>query len=166
MASVPVTLVGVAYTDRTGNPPVHLTIVAEMYTTGLSVGGGPVQPPLGFWGGVAPPTVTHPIAPGGPPPGIWGGAPPYVDIGGPGPQPRPEHPIVLPPVEPGGPPVEIWPSPGHPAHPIVLPDPPVNPPDEDGFIKPPPPGGGWSYHEDYGWMYSPGGQAAGPKKTA
>jgi hypothetical protein len=40
---------------------------------------------------------THPIAPGGQPPGIWGGAPPYVDIGFPGPQPRPEHPIVLPP---------------------------------------------------------------------
>ena len=33
-----------------------------------------------------------------PPLGIWGGRPPnYVDIGGPGPQPHPEHPIVLPP---------------------------------------------------------------------
>jgi hypothetical protein len=95
----------------------------------------PGGPPLGFWGGTAPPWVSHPIAPGGPPPqiwpspgvpthpiynppypsqgpgfpthpiapggpglGFWGGTPPnYVDIGGPGPQPRPEHPIVLPP---------------------------------------------------------------------
>jgi hypothetical protein len=45
---------------------------------GLGVGGGPM--------------------PGGPPLGFWGGRPPeYVDIGGPGPQPHPEHPIVLPP---------------------------------------------------------------------
>ena len=34
---------------------------------------------------------------------------------------RPAHPIVLPPTEPGKPPVVIWPSPGHPEHPIVLP---------------------------------------------
>jgi hypothetical protein len=33
-----------------------------------------------------------------PPLGIWGGKPPpYVDIGGPPSQPKPEHPIVLPP---------------------------------------------------------------------
>jgi hypothetical protein len=62
----------------------------------------PGGPPPGYWGGVAPPLPTPPIyfpPPGGQPPlGIWGGRPPnYVDIGGPGPQPRPEHPIVLPP---------------------------------------------------------------------
>lgn len=84
-------------------------------------GPGPVYPAHPIAGG---PWPTHPIAgpqppqpgqpPGGgahpshpiyfppegsqPPLGFWGGvAPPYVDIGGPGPQPRPEHPIVLPP---------------------------------------------------------------------
>jgi hypothetical protein len=88
-----------------------------------------------------------PIAPGGAPPGIWGGTPPnYVDIGGPGPQPHPEHPIVLPPgtekpppgiwheiefpmnpiapggqpthpIAPGGPPLQIWGDPILPAEP-------------------------------------------------
>jgi hypothetical protein len=99
---------------------IPIVIVGELSYSGLSVGGGPMPggPPLGFWGGVAPPypshpiapggpppqvwpgpgVPTHPIAPGGPPPGYWGGvAPPYVDIGGPAPQPQPEHPIVLPP---------------------------------------------------------------------
>jgi hypothetical protein len=81
---------------------------------------------------------THPIVipPGSelPPLDIWGGKPPpFVDIGGPGAQPKPEHPIVLP---PDGPPLVIWggaplPHPGHPiapggtppkpAHPIVIP---------------------------------------------
>lgn len=128
MASVPVTLVGVAYGDKTGNAPTPVTIVAEMYTTGLSVGGGPM--------------------PGGPPLGIWGGAPPYVDIGGPAPQPRPEHPIVLPPIEPGGPPV-------YPSHPIAYPPPPEG-------AKPPPPGGGWGYSPDYGWGYFPMGSGPQP----
>jgi hypothetical protein len=64
--------------------------------------GSPGQPPLGIWGGGNVPMPTPPIyfpPPGSQPPlGIWGGRPPnYVDIGGPGPQPRPEHPIVLPP---------------------------------------------------------------------
>src|SRR4029077_20293448 len=88
---------------------------------GLAAAPGGASP--GYWGGVSPPYPTHPIAPGGRPPGIWGpndprptppiyfpppGGPPplgiwggrppaYVDIGGPGPQPKPEHPIVLPP---------------------------------------------------------------------
>jgi hypothetical protein len=53
----------------------------------------PGGPPLGFWGGTAPPWVSHPIAPGGP---------------------EVTHPIA-----PGGPPPGIWPSPGHPAHPIA-----------------------------------------------
>jgi hypothetical protein len=84
------------------------------------------QPPPGYWGGVAPPTVTHPIAPGGPPPGYWGGvapplpthpiapggqppgywggvAPPWVDNTLPGSQPHPSHPIA-----PGGRPPGIW----------------------------------------------------------
>ena len=39
----------------------------------------------------------------GQPPGIWGGAPPYVDIGGPGWQPRPSRPIA-----PGGRPPGYW----------------------------------------------------------
>jgi hypothetical protein len=63
-------------------------------------GGGPGGPPLGTWGGDAPwpGYATPPIAPGGQPPGIWGGRPPnYVDIGGPGHQPHPSHPIA-----PGG----------------------------------------------------------------
>jgi hypothetical protein len=73
-----------------------------------------------------------------PPLGFWGGRPPnYVDIGGPGPQPRPEHPIYFPP--PGQPPLGIWGPPDmppgfwgggmgpgvkpqpRPEHPIVLP---------------------------------------------
>jgi hypothetical protein len=65
----------------------------------------------------------------------------------------PTPPIYLPPYEPGGPPVTIWPSPGHPAHPIVLP--PLPPPPAEGG-KPPPPDGGWGYHPDYGWGYFPG----------
>jgi hypothetical protein len=125
MATVPVTLIGVVYTDKTGNAPHPVTIVAEMHTTGLSVGGGPMpggpQPPLGIWGG--------PFDP-----------------------PHAEHPIYWP---PGTQP--------HPDHSLPLPQPPTGPADENGFVKPPPPGGGWSYHEDYGWMYSPGGQTPGPK---
>jgi hypothetical protein len=70
-------------------PPIHLPP------------GGGGQPP-GYWGGGNVPMPTPPIyfPPAGsqPPLGIWGGAPPpYVDIGGPAPQPKPEHPIVLPP---------------------------------------------------------------------
>jgi hypothetical protein len=77
-----------------------------------------------------------------PPLGIWGGAPPpYVDIGGPGWQPRPSHPIapgggggggfpshpiyqppgIWGPTDPrpgwglpGGPPPTVWPGPGRP----------------------------------------------------
>lgn len=63
------------------------------------------QPPLGTWGGVAPP---------------------YVDIGGPGPQPpagaHPAHPIVIPPdaIGPGLPSHPIY-LPVYPGHPIVIP---------------------------------------------
>jgi hypothetical protein len=93
----------------------------------------PGGPPPGIW--PSPGHPAHPIAPGGAPPGIWGGTPPnYVDIGGPGPQPHPEHPIVLPPGTPkpplgiwsepiippgiwGGPPLQIWGDPILPAEP-------------------------------------------------
>jgi len=52
--------------------------------------------------------------------------------------------------------------------PIINPDPPVDPPpggtpDNGGFLKPPPPEGGWGYHQDYGWVYAPGTGGAGPK---
>src|SRR4029077_13122961 len=106
MASIPVTFQGVlTYSD-------------------VGVGGGPMP------GG---PQPSHPIAPGGPPLGFWGGtAPPYVDIGGPGPQPpsgaHPSHPIYYPPYVDAGPPA----AQPHPEHPIVLPpDLPPTLPDPD-----------------------------------
>jgi hypothetical protein len=76
-----------------------VVIVGEIYNADLSIGGGPIYPgapvapshpwvppsPPGYWGGVAPPVPTHPIAPGGQPPGYWGGvAPPRPDQGLPG----------------------------------------------------------------------------------
>ena len=68
----------------------------------------------------------------------------------------------------GPPGITLPPNPGYPpvaGHP--LPDPPQQPPtgtpDEDGFIKPPPPNGGWGYHEDLGWLWSPGTSNPGPK---
>jgi hypothetical protein len=146
----------------------RVAIVGEAYLADLSIGGGPIMPgpqppgypshpwvppppypdqglppiPPGYWGGVAPPWPTHPIAPGGPPPrpthpiapggrppGIWGGPPLYPDQGLPGPQPTPTPPIYLPPgtipgVKPEHPiyiPPSIWPNPGVPTHPIALP---------------------------------------------
>jgi hypothetical protein len=107
--------------------PPFLALITPI---GDTSGGG--QPP-GYWGGVAPPLPTHPIAPGGPPLGIWGGyRPPYVDIGGPGPQPHPEHPIYIPapPTSPPGSPpiaVQLPVFPWTPSHPIQLP-PEVAPP--------------------------------------
>jgi hypothetical protein len=141
-----VTIVGIE--TRSDGTSENVTIVGMASLTGLGVGGGPVKPPLG----------------------IWGGKPPeYVDIGGPAPQPKPEHPIVLPPPN-GGPPPEIWPSPGHPSHPIVLPPidnlpPPGGQPDDDGFVKPPPADGGWAYHQEYGWGLYPKPGEAGPKAS-
>lgn len=100
---------------------------------------------LGVGGGPIYPPEQPPS--GGQPPGIWGGPiDPYPDHGLPGAQPRPEHPIVMPPDQP---PTE----------------PPTGPADEDGFIKPPPADGGWAYHNEYGWLYSPGPTQAGPKKA-
>lgn len=82
---------------------VPVTFVGEVFYSDRGVGGGPM--------------------PGGPPLGIWGGRPPaYVDIGGPGPQPGPSHPIVIPPdaIAPGVPTHPIY-LPVYPAHPIVIP---------------------------------------------
>ena len=78
----------------------------------------PGGPPPVIWPG--PGFPAHPIAP--PPPGIWGGRPPYVDIGGPGPQPGPSHPIVIPPdlIAPGVPSHPVY-IPVYPAHPITIP---------------------------------------------
>jgi hypothetical protein len=134
-------------------------------------------PPLGTWGGAGEPFPTPPIVivppqePGGPPIFIWGGGnepfptppiviippdkpeePPLVIWGG-APIPLPEHPIA-----PGGKPPTIWPSPGQPAHPIVIPPPPEEfpkPPAE--VVKPPPEEGGWGYAEPPGvWFFVPG----------
>jgi hypothetical protein len=95
---------------------IPVTFVGYMHYTDVGVGGGPMP------GG---PFPSHPIAPGGPVPplGTWGGRPPnYVDIGLPGPQPHPEHPIVIPPdaIAPGVPTHPIY-IPVYPAHPIVIP---------------------------------------------
>lgn len=93
-----------------------------------------------------------PIYPGQPPSGGGGGGgehPAFPIWGPPG--------TVFPP-GPGYPPVA-----GHP-----LPEPPTEtPPGEagdDGFVKPPPEGGGWGYSEAYGWMYKPQAGQAGPKR--
>jgi len=82
---------------------VPVTFQGVLFFSDVGVGGGPMP------GG---PYPAHPIAPGGPPLGFWGGtAPPYVDIGLPGQQPGiwpspghpsqvpgfPTNPIVLPP---------------------------------------------------------------------
>ena len=78
MAAVPITIVGTLTSGAKDGGSEQVTLVGIASLTGLEVGGGPM--------------------PGGPPLGFWGGRPPeYVDIGGPGPQPHPEHPIVLPP---------------------------------------------------------------------
>ena len=111
-------------------PPVHPAhpIVPP---GGYPPSGGGGNPP-GIWGGgphPAPPIYYpgQPPAGGGSPPGIWGGPPAYVDIGGPLPQPIPGWPpVAMPPIY-YPPDSEQPPSGGngeHPAHPIVVPDPP------------------------------------------
>jgi hypothetical protein len=97
MAALPITLIGQATTDSSG----QTTFIGLAVVTGLQVGGGPAEPPLGIWGG-RPPLYPDQGLPGPQPrpPGIWGGAPPYVDIGGPGSQPGPDQ--GLPGPQPGG----------------------------------------------------------------
>jgi len=142
MAAIPVTIVG-TFTNADGTA-VGGTLEGSLSFTGLGVGGGPAQPPLGIWGPTDP-RPTHPIAPGGQPPGIWGPPGPWPTppihippeagaqppgIWGPT-DPRPTPPIYLPPgTIPGTPehPIFIPPgSPGVPAHPIVLPPSPEPP---------------------------------------
>jgi hypothetical protein len=126
------------------SPPIANVPGAPGYQPPLGIW-GPGQMPPGFWGGGMGPGV-RPQPPGGPPLGTWGGvAPPYVDIGGPGPQPTPTPPIYFPP--PGSsPPLGTWggvappyvdiggpgPQP-RPEHPIVLPPdlPATTPPPEE-----------------------------------
>ena len=112
-----------------------VVIVGEIYNADLSIGGGPVMPPV---------FPAHPIAPGGPPP-VAGWTPPGY---------HPAHPIA-----PGGPPPTVMPPiyyPPYPAHPIVLPPdggggaPPEGPPDTGG-------GGRWAYSPIYGWVWLPAG---------
>ena len=119
----------------------HLALIT-IIDPGLSVGYPlPPVPPLGTWGGVAPPYPAHPIAPGGPPLGTWGGvAPPYPShpIAPGGPSGPPPWGIQLPPGGPGQPPLGIWGGgnvpmptppiylppgtiPGAPEHPIYIP---------------------------------------------
>jgi hypothetical protein len=145
-----------------GAPPGYWGGVAPPY---VDIGFPMPQPPTGrppvypahpIAGG---PWPTHPIAGPQPPqqrpPGYWGGvAPPYVDIGGPGPQPTPTPPIYFPP-EGAPPPLGIWGPPtmppGYwgggmgpgvkpqpkPEHPIVLPPdlPETTPPPEQVPIE-------------------------------
>jgi len=80
MAAVPITIVGIlSHDDGTSE---NVSIVGVSSITGLTVGGGPIIPP------VSPGVPTHPIwgppgfNPPGPgmPPGIWGGPiPPMPD---------------------------------------------------------------------------------------
>ena len=84
------------------------------------------------------------------------------DHGLPGDQPHPEHPIVLP---PNAPPDVIWGG-GNvpmPTPPIELP-PPTEPPSPPEVAKPIPPGGGWGWSPNFGWIYVPGTGSPGPKK--
>jgi hypothetical protein len=97
MAAIPVTIVGTITHADGSVEGVKLEGSASL--TGLGVGGGPVQPPLGIWppgSGIDLPT--HPIAPGGPPPGIWPspGVPTHPIAPG-GPPPKPTFPIWGPP---------------------------------------------------------------------
>lgn len=150
MAAVPVMISGVLWNHawRRGEA---VTLMGEATIYGLEVGGGPIYPPG------QPPGIWGPNDPRPTPPIYWPGFP--GGGGGGGGQPgHPEHPIWGPPGSnfPGGP--GYPPVAGHP-----LPEPPEGLPDNDGFVKPPPPSGGWSYHQEYGWGYYPAGSAAGPK---
>lgn len=117
MSAVPITLVGAVITPA---GPIPTQFVGYAYITGLGVGGGPAQPPLGIWGG--------------------GGVGNYPDAGFPGPQPggpvKPWGPIEYPdqglpqpqpiPVPPG----ENVPPPGSPPQIVsgAQPTQPIEPP--------------------------------------
>lgn len=88
MAAVPITLVGIETKDDGSSGQV--TIVGMASITGLGVGGGPIKPPLGFWGG-SPPTYPDQGLPG---------SQPHPDQGLPGQQPYPDQ--GLPGQQPGG----------------------------------------------------------------
>lgn len=130
MAAVEVTIRATEY-DLLNRTQRQVVLIGEAMLTGLGVGGGPMPP-----------------GPGNPP-GIWGG----------GNEPFPTPPIANVPGAPGYRPPGIWGGPIDPYPDHGLPQPPTEPPtgtpDDDGFLKPPPEGGGWAYHEDYGWMYAP-----------
>ena len=143
MATIPVTLTGVVYSDRTGNPPEHVTFVGEMHVSDLSIGGGPARPGMPVdpgWGRPRPP-----VDPG------WGRPPPPVDPGWGMPRP---------PVDPDySPPGVVVLPPGcidgeHPTNPIYLPVYPDNslpePPHE-----PPSEGCQWVYTVRFGWVMDP-----------
>jgi len=103
--------------------PTHLALIT-IIDPGLSVGYPlPPAPPLGTWGGVAPPYPAHPIAPGGPPPSIWPspGVPTHPIYLPPGIWGGGNQPFPTPPIAPGGPPLGTWGgvAPPYPAHPIA-----------------------------------------------
>lgn len=135
MASVPVEIRGTLYDLQTKSAR-QVFIQGEAYRSDVSVG--------------------HPLPPGGgggggEPPGTWGGSgEPFPGYGLPG--------------QPPG----TWGGSGEPFPGWGLPKPPEGPPptgepDDCGFIKAPPEGGGWAYHEKYGWMLDPPAGAAQPK---
>ena len=135
MAEVPIQINGILWNKVwKRGEPVVLYGMASI--VGLEVGGGPIMPPEG--GGGEPGIPTFPIAG-------------YPDF------PYPSQPIYRP-GYPGGSPPPNLPG-GRPPE-----QPPEGPADENGFIKPPPEGGGWAFHEQYGWMYKPQEGQAGPKR--
>lgn len=135
MAAVAIEISGLLY-DKLKRTTQNVVLRGTAQLIGLEIGGGPIYPPEA---GGSPGVPTHPIVlPGDP---SWG-------------DPHPEHPIVMPP------------SDAHPEHPIVIPppgEPPTGEPGDDGFVKPPPEGGGWGYHATYGWMYDPPSSKPQPK---
>lgn len=138
MAGIVVDISGVLH-DKIARTSRPVLLRGELTLTGLTIGGGPLPGgPGGGPGGPVDPGYGYPERPVDP---GWG---------------YPERPV-----DPG-----YGISADRPAHPIVLPDPPTepptNPPDAQGWVKPPPEGG-WGYHETYHWLYNPGPGQAGPK---
>lgn len=76
MAAVPVTIVAIVYPRDKSVKPYPATLAGFAHITGLSVGGGPiepppdipVQPPLVIWGPGDPRPGVGPIIPSEPPP--------------------------------------------------------------------------------------------------